>query len=58
MLVSPISTLLRLGKSTPAILAKIRPPLSLSLFVALICADYSYNTFSADYFTFIAHFLY
>jgi hypothetical protein len=58
MYVSPTSIRLRLGKSTPAILAKANPPfLSLPLFVSLILADYPDNSFSANDLTLGAYFL-
>jgi hypothetical protein len=44
------------GKSTPAILAKAAPPLSLPLFVAFVLADDSDYTFSANNFTLAANF--
>jgi hypothetical protein len=47
-----------LGKSTPAILAKAAPPLSLTLFVAFVLADDSNYAFSANNFTLAANFLY
>jgi hypothetical protein len=48
---------LRLGKSTPAILAKALPPLSLPLFVTLVFADHTNNAFSFYHFAFAADLL-
>jgi hypothetical protein len=44
------------GKSTPAILAKAAPPLSLPLFVAFVLADDSDYSFSTDNLAFAANF--
>jgi hypothetical protein len=45
-----------LGKSTPAILANVNPPLSLPLFMPFVFADHPHNPFATYNFTFGADF--
>jgi hypothetical protein len=45
-----------LGKSTPAMRAKVYPPLALPLFMAFIFADNPHHTSAADNFALGTHF--